>query len=165
MKRHALLSLALAGGLLAAAGCKPTLLPNTTLEDTAENRAIADFVLKYKQAVEARSTEQVLSLVAEDYFEDMGTVDPTDDYGIERLEEQLQETFGHAKAIHLDLFLQHVAHDKDKGLYAVDYRYNQRALLSFPAGDQWVTHTDVNRVVLRKRGESNDDGFVIVSGL
>lgn len=165
MRRHTILALALAGGLFTSAGCKPSLLPNTTIEDTEENRAIADFLLKYKQAVEARSTEQVLSLVAEDYFEDLGTVDPKDDYGIEQLEAQLAETFGHAKAIHLDIFLQNVAQDEDKNLYAVDYRYNQRALLSFPAGDQWVTHTDVNRVVLRQRGETIEDGFVIVSGL
>lgn len=164
MRRHALLSLAL-GALLVTVACKPKLLPNTTLEDTAENRALVDVMLKYKQAVESRSAEQVLSLVAEDYFEDMGTVDPSDDYGIERLGEQLEETFGHAKAIHLDLFLQHVTRDKERGLWAVDYRFNQRALLSFPAGDQWVTHTDVNRVVLRQRGDSIDDGFLIVSGL
>ncbi len=166
MRTHSLsLSLALLAGLFAAFGCKPDLLPNTTIEDNSQNRAIADFVLQYKNAVEARSPEQVLSLVAEDYFEDMGTVEPQDDYGVERLQEQLAETFGHSKAIHLEIFLQNVGVDEQKGLYAVDYRYNQRALLSFDAGDQWVTHTDVNRIVLRQRGESVDDGFVIVSGL
>lgn len=166
MRRHALvLSLALGAGLFAGVGCKPSLLPNTTIEDTAENRAIADFVLQYKRAVEARSPEQVLSLVAEDYFEDMGTVDPKDDYGVEKLEERLAETFAHSKAIHLEMFLQNVARDEKKELFAVDYRYNQRALLSFEAGDQWITNTDVNRLVLRQRGDDIDDGFVIVSGL
>lgn len=165
MRRHALvLSLALGAGLFGV-GCKPSLLPNTTIEDNDENRAIADFVLQYKEAMEARSAEEVLTLVAEDYFEDMGTVDPKDDYGVEQLEARLAETFGHSKAIHLELFLQNVVRDEEKKLYAVDYRYNQRALLSFTAGDQWITHTDVNRLVLRQRGDDVDDGFVIVSGL
>lgn len=165
MRRQALvLSLSLSLGVVAA-GCKPDLLPNTTIEDTSQNRAIAEFVGKYQQAVETRSAEQVLSLVAEDYYEDLGTVDPQDDYGIERLADELAESFAHTKAIHLELFLQNVSHDKERDLYAVDYRYNQRALLTFDSGDQWITHTDVNRIVLRPRGESTEDGFVIVSGL
>ncbi|MFZ9888282.1 MAG: hypothetical protein ACO3JL_12340 [Myxococcota bacterium] len=152
--------------------CKPALLPNTTLEDTKENRAIAEFVAHYQKAVESRAPDQVLALVAEDYFEDMGTVDASDDYGLEQLEARLSTSFEHARAVHLEMFLQRVSYDEDRNLYSVDYRYSQRALLAFEAGEQWVTHSDVNRLVLRPRIEDKDSdqnkelgGFLIVSGL
>jgi hypothetical protein len=151
--------------LLAVVGCKPSLLPGTSIEDNHDNRAVVDFVSQYKDAVEARSAPRVLALVAEDYWEDNGTVDQGDDYGVEKLQSDLEEHFTHAKAIHLKMFVQHVIVDENTGLWSVDYRYNQRALLTFDAGEKWITHTDVNRIVLRPRGDDPADGFLIVAGL
>jgi hypothetical protein len=158
-------SVAIAALFVLATACKPSLLPGTAVEDTADNRAVVDFVQEYSAAVEARSADAVMGLVAPDYWEDLGTVDQSDDYGVEKLQADLARNFDHAKAIHLEIFVQQVIFDEDGDLVSVDYKYKQRALLSFEAGDRWVSHTDVNRLVLRKAGEDEEDGFRIVSGL
>lgn len=149
---------------LAAVGCKPNLLPGTNIEDTPENRAVIDFVEKYRSAVESRSAQQVLSLVASDYWEDNGTVEQADDYGVEKLQRELDDLFGRTRTIHLQVQVQNIERD-DAGVVRVDYRYLQRALLALEAGEKWVSHADVNRIVLRPRGEAPDDGYEIISGL
>lgn len=162
------IALTLAAALsLLALGCKPELLPGTRLEDNKENRTIMRFLAHYEEGMESRSVDRILKLVAEDYFEDSGTPDATDDYGYEQLRDQLEKSFEHTKAMHLEIFLQNVSRDEDRGLVLVDYRYRQRALLGFDSGEKWVNHTDVNRVTLRpvEDAEEDDHPYRIVSGL
>jgi hypothetical protein len=146
-------------------GCKPDLIPGTKLEDTAENRAVFDFMEDYRKAMEARSAEAVLALVAEDFFEDNGNSNQDDDYGIEKLRTELARNFEHTAVIQLRLELQHVEPAKDENNTHVYYRYLQRALLKLPSGSRWVSQSDVNRIVLRRKGDSHEDGFLIVAGL
>lgn len=148
---------------LQAVGCKPALLPGTRIEDTPENREIVGFLEEYRAAVESRSAQSVLQLVAGDYWEDNGTIDQSDDYGVEKLERELSELFSHTKALVLQVEVQHVA-TTEKGIL-VDYRYVQRSLLDLEAGEKWVSHADVNRLVLRPQAEGTTPAFVIVSGL
>ena len=54
-------------------GCAQTLIPNTDVPDTAENREIVDFVEEYRHAVEERNPAGILRLVSERYFDDNGT--------------------------------------------------------------------------------------------
>jgi hypothetical protein len=151
---------------LLALGCKPELLPGTTLEDNAENRGIMHFLAHYEEAMESRSVDRLMRLVADDYFEDSGTIDASDDYGYEQLRDQLQKSFEHTKVVHLEIFLQHVGRDNERGLVLVDYRYRQRALLNFESGEKWVNLTDVNRVSLRPVEDKDEElRYRIVSGL
>ncbi len=149
----------------AAAGCASKQIPGTSLDDTDLNRAVVDFMDEYQRAVEARSSSAVLELVGPDYYEDMGTVDQNDDYGLEKLRANLQQDFDQTKEVRLNVMVQHVEETASAGLVSVDYRYLQRALLGLPAGEKWVTHRDVNRIYLRKKGEMLEEGFYIVSGL
>ncbi len=151
--------------LLLSVGCKPELLPNTNVEDNKENRAVVDFVDDYRKAMENRDADELLKLVAEEYFEDRGTVDQEDDYGIEKLRADLVKRFEHTKALQLTLFVQHVERGDADDRIRVYYRYLQRALLDLPAGRQWVSHSDVNRLDLKLKGDNYADGFLIVSGL
>lgn len=144
-------------------GCKPSLLPGTKIEDTPENQAVVRFLEKYRNAVQTRSADDVLKLVASDYWEDGGTTNQADDYGVEKLERELAERFSHTRVIHLELLVQHVAHEENRVF--VDYKYSQRALLALGSGDKWVSHTDVNRLVLRKTGDGEEASFQILSGL
>ena len=146
-------------------GCKPDLLPGTNIEDTSDNRAVVEFVEEYRTVVESRSADAVLDLVAEDYFEDQGTATDEDDYGIEKLREDLDKHFQHADVIQLKVEVQHISYYPEKELVHVYYRYLQRAHLKLPAGNQWVTDSDTNRLVLRQKGMSPSDGLVIVAGL
>ncbi len=143
--------------------CKPTLLPSTNLADNKENRALVDFMLQYKGAVEKRNSEAVMALVSKDYFEDNGNLEQEDDYGFEGLNERLNTRFEHLKAIKLDLFIQNVSEQDDKVF--VVYRYQQRTLVTLPAGESWVSHNDVARLTLLKKGDDFEDGFEVLSGL
>lgn len=162
------ISRALAIGLVLSAlggatGCKPHLLPGSKVEDTPLNRSVVDFMDKYKAAVEKRSSDELLALVADDYFEDNGTPDEADDYGVERLKENLSSRFENTKVIQLTVEVQHVEVDENDNVN-VYYKYLQRALISLPASEQWVSKSDTNRMVLRKVSEDSDD-YVIVAGL
>ena len=165
--RHVVLSSMVVALFVAAlgAGCAAKQIPGTSLEDTDLNRAVIDFMDSYQRAVEARSSSAVLELVGPDYYEDMGTMEQEDDYGLEKLRANLQQDFDRAKEVRLNVLVQHVEETDAAGLVAVDYRYLQRALLGLPSGEKWITHRDVNRIYLRKKGEMLEEGFYIVSGL
>lgn len=165
MKSYFMLATLLSLSLAAMVGCKPDLLPGTNIEDTAENRAVIKFVERYRSAVESLSADAVLELVASDYFEDRGTPAEADDYGVEKLREQLRVRFEHIRVIQLKVDVQHVRYIPDEDLIHVYIRYLQRAHLELPAGNQWVTDSDTNRLVLRQTGLSPGDGLLIVAGL
>lgn len=155
----ALVLFAVAGG----ASCKPDLIPGTSVEDTAENRAVIEFLGKYRRAVVERSPDAVVGLTTADYFEDNGTIDQNDDYGRDALRDKLKANFERTKEVQLEIIVQQIERPEgDDGPVRVAFRYNQRALVGFPAGDKWISVTDVNRLVLRRDDAS---GFLIASGL
>lgn len=146
-----------------AGACKPEMIPGTSVEDTAENREVIDFLGKYRQAVVERSPDAVVGLTTTDYFEDNGTVVQEDDYGREKLKEKLKTDFDRTKEIQLEIIVQQIERPEgDKGPVKVAFRYSQRALVAFPAGEKWITVTDVNRLVLRPDDAA---GYLIASGL
>jgi len=145
--------------LLILAACKPALLPHTEIEETPETRAVYDVVEAYRLGMESRDPDRVLALVSKDYFETGGTEDPADDYGYKELDQHLRADFERSIALRLDLYLNEIEVDESEA--AVTYRYRSRAQVRLPAGDQWVTHTDVNQMRLRKK----DDAWQIISGL
>lgn len=148
---------------LGAASCAPSMIPGTNVEDTAENRAVIDFLGKYRRAVVERSPDAVVGLTTADYFEDNGTVDQNDDYGRDALRAKLKANFDRTKEIQLEIIVQQIERPEgDSGPVRVAFRYNQRALVAFPAGDKWITVTDVNRVELRPDDAA---GYLIASGL
>jgi hypothetical protein len=152
--------------ILVLPACKPDLLPGTNVEDTASNRAVIEFLTRYHHALTERSPDAVVALCAPDYFEDNGTMTPADDYGIDGLRTRLQEGFKQTKELALDITVQKVEREKD--LVKVSYRFKQRALVTFPSGDKWLSNTDVNRLVLRSDAgaDTTDPGsFHILSGL
>ena len=42
-----------------------TLIPNTRVEDTSENREVVDFIERYRQAVEARNVPALLAMASQ----------------------------------------------------------------------------------------------------
>jgi hypothetical protein len=156
-----------------AAGCKPSMIPGTSIEDSDENRSILEFLGKYRRAVIEKNVDGVTGLCAPDYFEDNGTVDQTDDYGLDKLRERLKTDFSLTKEIQLEIVVQKIIPPNDdddpaKRAYKVLYHYSTRALVSPKLADQknsedkWITVSDVNQVVLRPDPAA---GYLIVSGL
>ncbi len=149
---------------LLSAACAPALIPGTSVEDSEENRHVLEFLNKYRKAVIEKNVDGVVGLCAQDYFEDNGTAEQTDDYGLSQLKDKLARALGQTKEIQLEIIVQAIERDKaaEHGPVRVVYRYNQRALVSFPAGEKWITVSDVNRLVLR---DDAAGGFLITSGL
>ena len=143
-------------------GCKPALIPGTSIEDTDDNRHVIEFLAKYRTAILSRNPDQVVGLCTKDYFEDNGTADQADDYGIDGLKQKLSADFSKTKDLQLELIVQKIERaEPAKNVVNVAYRYNERALVAFPAGEKWISLTDVNRLVLKQV----DDMFLIQSGL
>lgn len=150
-----------------AGACTPSLIPGTNVEDTEDNRQVIEFLAKYRRAMVERSADGVAGLCAADYFEDRGTVDQGDDYGRDQLKQRLTDDFTKMKEIQLEIIVQKITPPDDelppeKRAFKVAYRYNTRALVGFPAGDKWISISEVNEMVLRP---DEAGGFQIVSGL
>jgi hypothetical protein len=151
--------------LLGSVGCKPELIAGTEIEDSEENRSILTFLTRYQAAMQARKSNDILELCAADYYERNGNDDPNDDYNRDGLKVRLDEHFARTKELVLEMFVQKVEKN-DEGYIGVTYRYNTRALVGFPAGDKWLTATEVNKVILRPVADAKDEmHFRFMSGL
>jgi len=145
--------------LFGAVSCKPALIPNSDVADNDANRAIYDVIESYRQAMESRDADRVMALVAKDFFDSSGTENPADDYGHADLANRLKEDFGRTTALRLDIRLKNI--DIKDEVALVEYRFQSRAHVKFPAGEQWVSSTDVNKMKLKLV----DGKWLIVSGL
>jgi hypothetical protein len=164
---HVLSSVVVVVAAFCASSCTPSMIPETQIEDTEENRHVLTFLARYESAVTQKNVDAVLALCAADYYEDNGNVDAKDDYNRDGLQQRLTEQFAKTKELEMQLFVQKIDRSRDSTV-GVNYRYNTRALMQFPAGEKWVTTTDVNQLVIRPViDENNDDptNFRIVSGL
>lgn len=154
---------AVALAVAAAGGCKPELIAGTSIEDSEENRKVLEFLGRYQQAMENRSPDDVAKLCAADYYETNGNTDPKDDYNLDGLKQKLGDHFGRTKELTLEVYVQ-IVDRSEPGVVAVAYRYNTRALVTFPAGDKWVTATEVTKVKLRAV-DGDELGYRIIAGL
>ena len=152
--------------LAVGGGCKPDMIPGTTVEDSEENRKVLEFLTRYQQAMQNHNADDVVKLCAADYFEDNGNADPTDDYNVDGLRTKLTEHFKMTKELTLEVYVQSVERGGPgkEDVVAVAYRYNTRALIAFPAGEKWLTATEVNKIKLRQISD-DEAGFRITSGL
>ncbi|MEL6544786.1 MAG: hypothetical protein AAFQ82_09175 [Myxococcota bacterium] len=146
--------------IAAAAGCTQSNIEGTKIEDTDEHRMLFDIVMQYRQAVEERDADTILSLVSERYYEDNGNADPADDYGFFELRDQvLPETLEATKEVYLTLEIQDIVVEEEKA--HVDVRFSSRARIEMPSGSSWDTQRELNRIDFVRE----DSGWRIVRGL
>lgn len=147
MRAHLPLSLitAVVLGATGLSGCAHSYIAGTTVVDTPENRSVVDVLAKMQEALRARNADQLMALVSPSYFEDMGTPDPSDDYGYEQLRNEiLPRSLEVTKELYVDMKVHDVVIQGDQA-YA-NVRYSSRARLDLPAGTLWDTHSEFNRV-------------------
>ena len=144
-----------------AVGCAHGTIEGTNVPDTDENRAVLEVLTTYRSAMQERDADKIISLVASDYFEDMGTIDQSDDYGYQHLTENvIPNSLKVAQEVYLTFEIHSIEVDGDSAW--ADVRYNARAKLGLSSGDMWETHKDFNRIEL----SMNDKGrWVIKAGL
>ncbi len=145
--------------LLLGAGACAKKIPGTEISETEDSKAIYDVLVAYQKAAQKLDADAVMKLVDKEYFETGGTEAPEDDYGYKELDTHLHDDFARIKIYRIDLQLKDIIVKEDKG--QVIYRYRSRAQVHFPAGDQWITENDINRMNLIKR----DGKWLITSGL
>jgi hypothetical protein len=149
--------------LLALIGCHPKKIPNSSVLDTSQNRAIVKFLGEYQKALEQRSPEAILKLVSKDYLEDNASDEVERHYNYDGLKKKLEKEMSRIKDLRVNIYVQNIQDSMEQLL--VVYYYQSRALMTFPAGDRYMQANDVNQMVLRKKGPKPSDGFEIISGL
>ncbi|HET6345790.1 MAG TPA: hypothetical protein VFH51_12715 [Myxococcota bacterium] len=146
--------------LLGAGACAHSYIEGTQVVDTDENREILSIIRKARDALQARDSNTLLSMVSTKYFEDNGTPDPRDDYGYVELKEKLvKDSLETAKEVVVDFQIFDINVDGDNA-YA-DIRYSSRTRLEMPSGRVWDTHRDFDRLQFVRE----DGTWRIVSGL
>jgi hypothetical protein len=151
----------LALSLLAAVGCGPSMIPGTQVEDTPENREIADLIEKYRLAVEHRDVAALKELISRRYFSNSGTTsESSDDFGYERIEAKILPSLRDSiKSVQFSIILRRVELHPERALAEFEYFYK---FFYVDAGkDRWSSKNDFARIEFTKE----DGVWRIVSGL
>lgn len=157
MHRPLVLFAALALPLLS--GCAGRYIPNTDVEDSAENRDIITFCERYRHAVERRNVGELLALVSPDYYEDAGNLDASDDLDYAGLKDYLTTKFQDVKAVRYEIRYRRIVREDD--VIYVDYTYSASYRIPSGKGEQWRRKVEENRLEL----VPHQDKFLIVAGM
>jgi ketosteroid isomerase-like protein len=143
-RRHAALLV-----LVAAAACTKRI-PGTDIEDTRDNRAIVAVIDAYRKAFEERNAAAALALVSQDYFDDAGTADASDDLDGVQLARALPETLARLPAVKLELAVTRVEVEGDR---ASAYMFHDtRYRVATPRGEVAKRDSDLARMTFRREG-------------
>jgi len=140
-------------------GCAETLIPNTDVPDTAENREIVDFVETYRHAVEERNPAGIMRLVSERYFDDNGTPGADDDIDYGSLRDHFQRWEGDVIDIRYEMRYRRITFEPDRVF--VDFTYTGSFKVRDVDGERWSRRLADNRIEIVRE----DDEFRIISGL
>jgi hypothetical protein len=164
-------------------GCATRYIPNTDVEDTDDNRKVISFCEKYRHAVELKDVGELLNLASNDYYEDGGNVDASDDLDYAGLKDYLTSKFQDARAIRYEIRYRRVlrqevppeegsngnGHGKAaKGedpleLIYVDFTYSASYRIpSAKGGDEWHRSVEDNRLEIVRY---SNEQFRIVAGM
>ena len=89
--------------VVAALACTPPRIPNTTIPDTPDTRAVLKVVESYAAALQQRDAATLLALVAPTYFDDAGTTDPADDLDHAALAARLPDDLARLKGLRIEI--------------------------------------------------------------
>lgn len=134
---------------LALGACAPRLIPGTEIPQTKDTEAIVALVEKYRQALEKKDVDALMSLVSESYRDAAGTPTPEDDLDYRKLREVLPERLSKLEDVKLDIEIRRidVRGDTADAVFRFDAHYRMPAYKG-----QTQTESDLNRMVLVKVG-------------
>ena len=152
--------LALGLALLVSA-CASGNLPNTTIPETEETRAVFDRVQQYRTAMEARDVDGVISMVSPRYYENSGTTDSDrDDYGFQVLHDKVLKLLrDNVLTVQYQVLLRGIKVDGD--LAVADYEYFYKFKFVEGGNEGWAQRNDFNRLEFAREGGQ----WMIVGGL
>lgn len=160
-RTHTSLALTLAAALtVTAQACSPAYVRDTKIAYSVEKQEIADMIERYRVALEARDVNALRGLTSDGYYENASTTDdPSDDYDAQGLDEVFGKLKRQVKAVKYAIKINAI--DILDNTAAVDVEYSGQYLFTYDERDRWSTHTDKNRITLRRE----EGGWRIVSGL
>lgn len=146
----------------AATGCM-TMIPNTSVEDTPENRDVVSFLEEYRHAVEERNIHRLLDLASPLYLDDNGTPSGADDLDHDSLRERLATWRDRVLDVRYDIRYRRVTWEESQVF--VEYRYTASFRVAGADGeDHWARRLGDNRIVLDRDDEA-EHRFHILSGM
>ena len=144
--RRVLFAAVLCVSLGAAAGCDKNI-PNTTVKDTPENRAVITFMENYRNAVEARDVGALLAMAHPQYLDDNGTPSGDDDIDYQGLQKKLSRWRERVTDVRYEIKYRTITREMDRVLIA--YRYSASFRIAYDEEDQrWSRRIGENRLVL-----------------
>lgn len=141
-------------------GCAHQTIPNTRVEDTAENREVVEFMEQYRNAVEQRDIAALMRMASPNYFDDMGTPSGDDDVDFDSLQVGLKRLRNEIIAARYQISYRGLTYIHD-GKVLVDVLYTGWFKVDTPNGPQWRRRLEPHRVVLQREG----DELKILSGM
>ncbi len=159
MTRFRALALAFVASLLGSACTR--YIPNTTVRDTDENRAILAFMEDYRHAVEDRNVGALLAMADPLYLDDVGTPTSEDDLDHDNLGERLRAWHSRVREIRFEIRYHRVAEEGER--IHVEYRYTASFKMPNSGGeDRWARRVADARAILVRNAEGE---LRFVSGL
>jgi hypothetical protein len=131
-------------GLALLAACSHNTIPGTNIRDDPQNRAVLQVLASYKQAMEARDANALLSLAAPAYFDKGDPARPGDAHDLAGLRKSLPRDFGGVRALKLDIDIRTLKIEGDRA--QVDFFGVMRYAVALPNGEKWFTESDDQRM-------------------
>lgn len=130
------------------------------IEDNTQNRKVLDVLAQYRKAVVAKDFGTLKRLVSEDYYDNGGTTDTTeDDYGWEKLSEVFELMANHAEEIKYKVVVKDLKYENERAMVTYEYEYAYKYDLG--PKPSWDAGVEVNQVEMIK----HKDRWRITSGL
>lgn len=147
--------------LTITSGCTPAFVKGTEIDYTPERQEVADFIERYRVALEQRNFELLKDMVSSNYYENGSTTnDPSDDYDFSGLMKVLGQLKQSVKAVKYSIKISKI--DVMETSAAVDVEYTGQYLFTQNERDRWETYADKNRLTL---GKDKLGHWKIMSGL
>ena len=162
-RRAALFALMAATLSMTLVGCAGNI-PNTTVEDTPENRDVVSFLEEYREAVQERNVRRLLDLASPAYFDDNGTPGGDDDIDYEGLRDHLAQWRDRVLDVRYDIKYLRVTWE-DQRVW-IQYRYTARFQTASADGEEhWERRLGDNRIELSREDDDSNQRFRILSGM
>lgn len=159
--RRALSTMVLSVSLFVAVGCTKNI-PNTTVKDTPENRAVITFMENYRNAVESRDVGALLAMAHPQYLDDNGTPTGDDDLDYRALQGKLSRWRERVTDVRYEIKYRTITREMDRVMIA--YRYSASFRIAYDEEDQrWSRRIGENQLVLLY--DDIESRYYVLSGM
>jgi hypothetical protein len=145
---------------LGALACTKTVIPNTDVSDTSENREVIFFCERYRKDLEERNVADLLKMMSPAYFETGGNAKSADDADFDKIHEFLTGDYLKTNGIRYEIRYRKVTFTEQNHIF-VDYTYAAAWKIPGAKIDEWHHRVADNRLDLVRDGES----FKILRGM